>query len=142
MFELIYHSLASPGITTTDIANILDTSRHFNRANNVTGCLVFHNQEFIQILEGDKKTVQDLFASIQKDSRHSNVMLLEEAEKEERMFPTWNMAYFNSSSSGIKESDMLLFKSNFIMAAAITEKPTHATKLFWHMSKQLLEEKE
>lgn len=142
MFELVYQSLAKPGIKATDIANILYTSRRFNTANNITGCLLFHNHEFIQILEGDKHIVQALFATIQKDARHSNVMLLEQNEKEERMFPTWNMAYFDSSNPHFKASDKELFKSNFIMAADLTEKPTHAIKLFWHMSKQLLGETE
>ena len=82
MFELIYRSLAKGGINTTDITGILNKSRNFNSQNDITGCLLFYNNEFIQILEGDKKKVTELYATIKKDRRHTDVMLLDENEKE------------------------------------------------------------
>jgi hypothetical protein len=140
MYELIYRSVARPGIGPNDISNILNTSRSFNALHNITGCLLFHNGEFIQILEGNKLTVQALFSHIQNDNRHSNVILLEEDEKEERMFPLWSMAYFDSSNPIISNADKLLFKNNFITAADIADKPTPAISLFWHMGKVLLQD--
>jgi len=140
MFELIYRSLAKGGINTTDITGILNKSRNFNSQNDITGCLLFYNNEFIQILEGDKKKVTELYATIKKDRRHTDVMLLDENEKEERIFTNWSMAYFDLNGADVKEADKLLFIENFIITANITEKPTHAVKLFWHIAKQMLEE--
>ena len=140
MFELIYRSIARPAITAADIENILNTSRDFNAKNNITGCLLFHNNEFIQILEADKQIVKELYAKIEKDQRHTDVILLDENEKEQRIFPGWSMAYYDLNSNNINESDRLLFINNFIITADITEKPTHAVKLFWHIAKLLVEE--
>jgi hypothetical protein len=36
---------------------MLKTSRKFNSQNNITGCLLFDNNEFMQILEGEEKTM-------------------------------------------------------------------------------------
>ena len=57
MFELIYRSITVPNISDAEINAMLKTSRKFNSENNITGCLLFHNNEFIQILEGEEKTM-------------------------------------------------------------------------------------
>ena len=57
MFELIYRSIAVPNISDAGINAMLKTLRKFNSENNITGCLLFYNNEFIQILEGEEKTI-------------------------------------------------------------------------------------
>ena len=48
LYELIYSSVATHTISSEDIAEILRTARDFNTKNNITGCLLYHNNEFIQ----------------------------------------------------------------------------------------------
>jgi len=139
MFELIYRSVASDATGAGDIADILKVSRNFNDRHQVTGCLVYHNNEFIQILEGEKNIVRELYGKIEKDKRHTDVTLLDENEKTQRIFPNWSMAYYDYSNTEMDETEQLLFKTNFMAAARLTEKPTLAVTLFWHMVKQLLE---
>ncbi len=83
MFELIYCSIAKPDLKSKDIQDILQTAIDFNSKNNITGCLLFHNNEFLQILEGEKSVIQELFASIERDERHSQVILLDQYEKKD-----------------------------------------------------------
>ena len=61
MIELVYYSLASENLSSEDVSAMLKNSRKFNSKNNITGCLLYHNSEFLQILEGEKKVVLDLF---------------------------------------------------------------------------------
>ncbi|MFM9989217.1 BLUF domain-containing protein [Flavobacterium sp.] len=140
MYELIYRSVASPNLHVADIDKILETSRDFNSKNEITGCLLFHNNEFIQILEGEKTILQALYANIKKDERHFNVILLTESEKDERIFPNWSMAYHKLSTKDNVNIDKLLFTNNFITLSELIDKPTHASRLFWYMAKQLLEQ--
>ena len=140
MFELIYRSIAQPSITNNEVVDILNTSRQFNAAHGITGCLVFYNHEFVQILEGDKKTVQELYAKIEKDKRHTDVQLLDENEKAERTFPKWSMAFYDLSTATVNSADEALFIKNFTLAADLTEKPTHAVRLFWLIATQLMVE--
>ena len=138
MYELIYISKAKPGLIADDINNILETALNFNLKKNVTGCLLYYNQEFIQILEGEKKVVKDLYAIIWADNRHYDVTLLSEGEKEEREFKTWSMAYHELSDDERKKMSQKLFANNFIALSELADKPTPAIKLFWSMAKQLI----
>ncbi len=140
MYELIYRSVAKDDLNADDIEKILETARNFNFQNEITGCLLFHNNEFIQILEGEKHKLLELYDSIKKDKRHRNVMLLAEAEKQDRVFPNWSMAYHQLSENDNINIDKLLFVNNFVTLSELIEKPTHVTRLFWLMAKQLLQQ--
>jgi hypothetical protein len=140
MYELIYCSVAKQALTDEDIADILEKSRDYNSKNDVTGCLLFHNNEFIQILEGDKKTLKDLFQKIEQDPRHNYVMLVAENEIEKRIFSNWSMAYHKIENDDAVNVDKLLFVNNFITLSELISKPTHASRVFWYMAKQLLQE--
>ncbi len=135
MFELIYCSTAKSGLTQTDVSNILDTSRKFNSENDITGCLLFHNNEFVQLLEGNKKIIQDLFSSIKKDKRHSTIRLLNQSEKTERTFPNWNMAYHRFDSNDQDKSD---FVKNLMLFSELANKPTLGINVFWTKAKHIL----
>ncbi|MBC7525272.1 MAG: BLUF domain-containing protein [Flavobacterium sp.] len=136
----MYRSIAKHNFNASDIAKILKTARNFNSKNEITGCLLFHNNEFIQIIEGEKVALNELFAKIKKDERHSNVILLAETETKERVFPTWSMAYHELNEHDSINIDKLLFVNNLITLSELIAKPTQATRLFWLMAKQLLEQ--
>ncbi len=140
MYELIYRSVVKPNLNASDIEKILKTARNFNSKNEITGCLLFHNNEFIQILEGDKSILHALYNSIKKDNRHNKVMLLAESETKDRVFPSWSMAYHELNENDNINIDKLLFVNNLITLSELIAKPTHATRLFWFMAKQLLEQ--
>jgi hypothetical protein len=140
MYELIYNSAARKNLNASDISKILETARNFNSQNEITGCLLFHNNQFIQILEGEKTKLLELYNSIKKDDRHTNVMLLAQAEKQERIFPNWSMAYHQLSENDNINIDRLMFVNNFITLSELISKPTQASRLFWLMAKQLLEQ--
>lgn len=93
LFELIYHSQARPNLPTEEHQKILEVARTFNKANNITGCLLFHKDQFLQLLEGDFETLNQLYDHIRKDKRHENVITLHMKEIEDRIFDDWSMAY-------------------------------------------------
>jgi hypothetical protein len=98
VFQLLYVSGASRPVTRDDITQILAASRRNNAALDVTGCLLYADQTFIQVLEGEKATVEKLAARIRQDMRHRNFMVLVEQMAPERAFGDWQM--------GFKELDM------------------------------------
>lgn len=138
MFQLVYCSVASAGFNQSDIKGILHHSRIFNREHSITGCLLYHEGEFIQILEGSKIVVQQLYNKIKQDRRHTNVMLLSEEFVENRIFDNWSMAYceYETQSPGFKH---YLFKQNFIALSELADKPTETVRLFFYAAKQMLE---
>ena len=140
MYELLYSSTAKKDLKEEDISNILETAREFNLKNNLSGCLVFHNNKFIQILEGDEVKVKELYAKIEKDKRHINVILIHKGLKAERLFKNWTMAYYNLGKIDNNDLQKKIFIENFITYSEIADAPTTASKMFWHIAKNLLKE--
>ena len=54
MYELSYFSKASTNIQYNDLKDILESSRNFNEAQNISGCLLHYNNQFVQLVEGEK----------------------------------------------------------------------------------------
>lgn len=68
----------------------------------------------MQLLEGDKKDVHEIFSSIQKDSRNYGVTKLIEEGIIQRDFPAWSMGFKNLESCTPQELSGFvdIFKGN------------------------------
>jgi hypothetical protein len=75
------------------IQEILKVSRTKNAAHNITGMLCYDPKFFMQCLEGPKGVVNELYGDIVRDSRHTQITLLEYQDIEERTFGDWSMAF-------------------------------------------------
>lgn len=77
MYELVYNSIADPrDIDEADLKGILAASRQHNQLRGITGFLLYHRGEFVQLLEGERDTVRQVyFDYIVRDPRHTNVNL-------------------------------------------------------------------
>ena len=95
--QLIYVSLAQKKMLKSDLYIILRKARKNNEHSDVTGLLVYSDEYFIQVLEGKKEVVKNLFKKISEDTRHSDIQILEERETSERAFLNWKMAYSTPS---------------------------------------------
>lgn len=140
MYELTYESVAKIGLTTVDIEEILKTSRTNNADNGVTGCLIYYNNKFIQILEGTQQAVRETYNKIKIDRRHSEVRLIAENATDEKTFPQWGMAYspIDEKNSSPSESDQ--FRKNLALLADFSKPVSVSTILFWKKVKILVDE--
>lgn len=71
---------------------ILSASRSNNKNVGVTGALMFNAGYFAQVLEGPKREIEKTFERIQRDPRHTDVVVLECSDIASRDFPEWSMA--------------------------------------------------
>ncbi|MFT5724558.1 MAG: hypothetical protein ACI9JN_001677 [Bacteroidia bacterium] len=129
--------MASPDLNAVDVAEILATAKAFNSENNITGCLMYFNNEFVQILEGAEKDVLAIYEKIKKDKRYSFVLLLGTGTKTTRLFPTSSMAFQDLNKTDDKKS-AAVFTKNFIEFSALSDKPTVVVELFFQISKHVL----
>jgi hypothetical protein len=88
--QYLYISTA-PSLSRDEVDAILATSARNNPARGVTGLLLYNGRNFLQLLEGEKSEVDALMARISKDSRHSGVSVLYNADIEVRRCPEWAM---------------------------------------------------
>jgi hypothetical protein len=132
MFELIYYSEANSNLSSDDLSDILEKSREFNLKHKITGCLLHHNKEFLQILEGEKGIIKDLYSVIKKDNRHTNILLLSEGNKKKRLFPNWSMGFQNLDNINLEKNN---FTEDIVSFSELTNKTTHDVILYWTMAK-------
>lgn len=96
---LVYVSQAASGLDTQAIEAILDESRAYNPAHDITGVLLFVGAggsrpgSFMQLLEGDMAELESLRRRIFADPRHHTKVVLEKGRKPARDFADWSMAY-------------------------------------------------
>lgn len=139
MYELVYSSKAKKNTDQSDILDIMETAEHTNKALNITGCLVYHNTSFVQILEGEKNDVLELYSKISQDNRHKDVMTLNEGDIEKRSFESWSMAYHNLNEQEVSPQDTHLFEQNLFMLSEVVDRSTSASYLFWlNVRKQVM----
>ena len=90
--RLVYYSRPAV-IGDADVEDILTKSYANNYLKSVTGALFFNGQWFVQVLEGGRQTLSELFIRIAADKRHAQVCLLDFSPIDERSFPDWDMRY-------------------------------------------------
>ena len=90
--NLVYCSRAVHDMDKDALDQIIATAKHHNPRFGITGLLVYGSGIFFQWLEGPKDNVTSLLKIISADPRHSNVVVLtQEDEIRERLFPNWDM---------------------------------------------------
>jgi hypothetical protein len=102
LISLAYVSASSRDMTNDDLTDILTTARSHNSANNITGMLLYRNGYFIQALEGEEQVVRALYDKISKDSRHRNVLTVQQEEIQERSFGEWSMGFHNLDAEEVE----------------------------------------
>ena len=113
IYSIIYKSKASSTITLDEINTMLVDANYFNKKNKISGCLLYYDMQFIQLLEGDEKAVQSLYSSIKDDKRHYDIETLITKLSHGRLWNDWSMAFYNFSedSSPTKYKRLLLESS-------------------------------
>ena len=138
MFCIVYRSIQNPVIGQTEIQALLEQAKDFNRANDITGCLLSYNNEFVQYIEGDKLRVEALLENIKKDWRHSEVNVLISGHINGREFENWTMAYENFMGPNFRLEYLKLLVSSYFENTDAYEHLNPATKKFWVVVKTLL----
>ncbi|HTC38071.1 MAG TPA: BLUF domain-containing protein, partial [Steroidobacteraceae bacterium] len=64
MHQIGYTSTATEHLSCADLNELLLGARNRNKTLGVSGMLVFHGGTFLQALEGEKRAVNEVFASI------------------------------------------------------------------------------
>jgi len=127
VFQLIYVSSAKDGFEAPALAAMLRGSRARNKRRGITGVLLYHDRGFLQVLEGEKATVEGLYASIEVDPRHLAVTPVWRGHVEKREFPEFSMGFSDCMDPAFADlegrSELLL--QNLPTGAIATGSPAH-----------------
>lgn len=133
LVELVYVSDSllgdDPVPALEALSCILRTARARNALLEVTGLLLFNWTRFAQTLEGPQDAVDDVFASIRLDERHTNVSLIRRRERAVRVFARWPMACVVFDPDSGLDSAITLTGGGFIGQSLDTEALSHARQM-------------
>ncbi|WP_262696137.1 BLUF domain-containing protein [Kordiimonas aquimaris] len=89
--NIVYISAAVRPFTRDELAKLLKECRTNNEKEGITGLLMYHDQQFFQVLEGPANKLESIYKKISCDQRHRGVLTLQEGQSEQRHFSQWEM---------------------------------------------------
>ena len=93
LIHLAYASVATRSLARDEVLAILAKARRTNDQLGVTGILLYVDDTFFQVLEGQPAAVTDLYDRIARDHRHTRILRLIQEPIAARAFPDWSMGY-------------------------------------------------
>ncbi|ACL57285.1 BLUF domain-containing protein [Methylobacterium nodulans] len=113
LIHLIYFSRAllsaEAGARSRELAEIARQAQKRNEFSVITSFLIFEQGYFLQVLEGERTSIQDTFARIVNDRRHRDVQIIEWREIVKREFVTsFNIAQRTAGNDALFQKANLL----------------------------------
>ena len=93
VYQVLYHSRARAAPTEAQLQELLAQSGAYNARHQITGLLLYSDGRFVQALEGAEADVRALYARIQRDPRHEQVVTVSAGPGPQRRFPDWSMGF-------------------------------------------------
>jgi len=89
--QVIYISTAVNDLTRGEVSRLADESASNNALNEITGALLCIDNCFIQVIEGNKRSISELLIKLSRDWRHSDIRIISDHLQDSRHFNNWSM---------------------------------------------------
>jgi hypothetical protein len=94
MYQLVYTSEATDAFSPDSLEGLLKVARSNNKIKGVTGMLVFCDNQFLQVLEGNPSDVISTYDRIATDPRHESLIVLHRGYSHVgKTFSEWSMGF-------------------------------------------------
>lgn len=103
MHHIIYLSQAVAPFSDEQLQDLLLQARSYNAEQDITGILLYGNNQFVQVLEGEEAAVRALYEHIRQDTRHRDSTTFADKDIEQRAFEGWAMAFHPVDSAQFRE---------------------------------------
>ena len=112
LIRLIYSSKHSKNFQLHEALEIENIANKNNPLIGVTGMLFCNSEGYLQVLEGPRVNVSNLFIKISRDEKHKDPMLISVKDIQKRMFGVWAMRVIDSTTAEENVIDFLKNKYN------------------------------
>ncbi|MGY2052196.1 BLUF domain-containing protein [Methylobacterium sp. JK268] len=113
LIHLIYFSRAllsaEPAARARELGEIARHAQKRNEFSVITSFLLYEQGYFLQVLEGERNSVQDTFTRIGNDRRHRDVQIIEWREVAKReFFTSFNVVQRNANNEALFQKANIL----------------------------------
>ena len=91
LLQIAYTSKATVSLSQQELRELVANASRKNRRLGVTGMLYCADDAYLQVLEGNEKTVLILYADILRDERHDDIHTVVIRPIRSRDFANWSM---------------------------------------------------
>lgn len=102
--SILYRSKAVQPPTPAELDAIVSEAQDRNRALGITGMLLYENGRYLQTLEGPPIELDQIWASVRQDNRHTQIEVLSEQLAPGRLFTGWHMQLFDRNKRESRQS--------------------------------------
>ncbi len=93
MWHTIAYVSTSSKLSNHQINELMSDSKLKNEEDGITGVLMYSDQNFFQIIEGEKKIIIELYAKIERDPRHYNLIKIFDRQIKKPSFTSFQNSY-------------------------------------------------
>lgn len=104
MYRIVYVSDAVRPMTQEDLDTVLSAARAFNAGRNISGLLVYAQQSFLQVLEGDPASIELAYSRAAASPLHTNLRRTDVHVSGGRRFPQWSMGFDRAAPGDVVEA--------------------------------------
>jgi hypothetical protein len=97
-------------LSQDELLTLLNTFQQNNEKHGITGLLLYHTGNVIQLFEGPPQKTKQLLENLKNDNRHSRFSLLLHDRILTRNFPDWHMGFITKNS---EQYNTCLFNKTF-----------------------------
>ncbi len=115
LYEIFHTAPAVKDFTVEELVEIARNLADRNRKMNVTGILHYRDREFFQILEGDRKVLNNIIDNIDDPTKHGNFHIIWEGKGYDRAFKNWGLC---PTISGLEIEHGLVAQETSIISTA------------------------
>lgn len=93
LYKIMYISSATQDMSANELETMMVKCRQKNAFFDITGFMVYHEGNIIQLLEGNHTSVEYIYNTIKLDKRHQDIIELCAASVAKRAFADWQMGF-------------------------------------------------
>ena len=112
LVQLVYVSTPKPGCRESINAGLKEFQER-NKRSDIGGMILSHENFFLQLLEGERNKVNEIFRRIACDKRHENVTIVRYNDVRQAEFTEWNFAVIDTDDQ-CKDHDCIEFLASLI----------------------------
>ncbi|MEH6580736.1 MAG: BLUF domain-containing protein [Halioglobus sp.] len=94
--QVIYISKAAYEFSASELHELAAAAARKNLLLGITGALLFIDNCFIQVIEGEEHAMSDLLSQLDVDPRHHDIRIISDQLEESRHFADWSMGLIST----------------------------------------------